>query len=421
MTDHAPDVASWARTVQETVRLARGTETLAPIAARGRRLAAAVIAPEDLPAVAVSAMDGFALRLADLPSDPDAAMPVAADLPASRGTVTPPPHGAAVRIMTGAPVPPGCDTVIEVERTDADPHAAAPEAVRVLERTGLAAGRHVRAPGEEVPCGSVLAEPGDHVTPGLIALATTLGIGELEVEAPLRVGIVVTGDELVDHDDARGAAETGAVRESNGTMLAAALADLGAQARVLRSGDDPQAFLAVLDEAAHTSDLVITSGGIGHGAYDVVKAALGPVGRGTSEFAHVRLRPGGPQGVGRVVNDSGAHAGDRDVPVIHLPGTPVGALVGFHLFVRPLLAPALAPLRATIRRAPEAPRATGRRRGAHAATRVAPGRRCVADDGALAVDLLAGSRLAPYGRADCLVLLEGEVAGEGDEVRILPL
>lgn len=420
----SPDVGTWARRVARIAAPARVTVEMSPAGSRSLVLAADLVAPEDLPPVPVSAMDGYAVRLVGLPADPAASLPVAADLPAARGAVPALAPGTAARIMTGAPLPAGADTVIEVERTDADPHGPAPAAVAVPDRAGLAEGRHVRGVGEEVARGQILARAGDRMGPGLLALATTLGIGAVSVQRPLRVVVVVTGDELVAAEDAAGAAQVGAVRESNGTMLAAALAELGAAADVVRCGDEPAALCAELDAAAARADLVLTSGGIGHGARDVVKAALGRDGRGTSEFVHVRLRPGGPQGAGRITLPGG------EVPVIHLPGTPVGALVGFHLFVRPLLARAgaAAPIRALVREGTGAggehrADARGPRRGRAAPSRtvVRPGLLGRTADGHVAVELLAGSRLAPYGRADCLVLVEGAHPAPGDEVAVLVL
>lgn len=447
----APDVAAWQAVVAEVIARCGGlsghrSESLPPLRAAGRVLSAEVRAPADLPPQAVSAMDGFAVRAADLhradhhrsdphrsdagglgvddtdgsgPRGPSAlTLPVAADLAAARGEVAPLAPGHAARIMTGAPLPAGADTVVEVERTDADPHGPVPETVRIAAPAAIPVGRHVRGPGEEVARGSVLASPGQRVGAGLVGLAQTLGIARLEVEPAVRVGVLVTGDELVDPSDAVAAAETGAVRESNGAMLSVLLSEVGADVEVLRSGDDVAAFSRALGELAARSDLVITSGGIGHGAYDVVKAALDPARRtasaaepapGCSRFAHVRLRPGGPQGAG--VSAAG-------VPMIHLPGTPVGVLVGFSLFVRPLLdaTQRSRPLTATVlgeHPAPSGP-APGR-------MQVLPGVLARTEEGAPAVRVAPGHRLAPYGSADCLILAPGRLPAPGHTVPVLPL
>ncbi|MEO2097936.1 MAG: molybdopterin-binding protein, partial [Brachybacterium sp.] len=144
-------------------------------------------------------------------------------------------------------------------------------------------------------------------------------------------------------------------------------------------------------------------GGIGHGAYDVVKLLLGERGAGTSRFAHLALRPGGPQGHGTLPGG---------VPVVHLPGTPVGALVGYHLFVRPLLDRD----GATPRRMLLGGEGDGPRRGPAGTVHAMPGRREVVADGREVVRLVPGRRLAPYGRADAMVLLEsaGPVGGADD-------
>lgn len=451
--ERPPSVDAWRDLVRAIVApalAARTPERRVPGDAVGQVLAADVLSPRDLPAHPVSAMDGFALRRADLRALAEGAapprLPVADDLPAAPGEAAPLPPGSAARIMTGAPLPPGADTVIEVERTDAAEHGPAPRTVAITDLAGVdlgpgaggsadpsgrpRLGRNVRAAGEEVARGDVLARAGDPVGAGLVGLATTLGIPELEVIPPVRVGVLVTGDELVDAADAPAAARTGAVRESNGAMLRAALAGIGVpgdRVSVRRTGDDPAAFLAQLDALAAEHDLLITSGGVGHGAYDVVKAALGEQGRGTSRFAHVALRPGGPQGVGRV---AARRSEDPGTPVVHLPGTPVGALVGFHLFLRALLQTGAAghPVLAELRDPRPAPpahadggrgsgRAGHRRPGIH----VLPGLRGRTPEGRLAVDLLAGSRLSPYGRADALVLVEGGAPEPGAMVPILPI
>ncbi|MGO1284164.1 MAG: molybdopterin-binding protein, partial [Brachybacterium sp.] len=241
----------------------------------------------------------------------------------------------------------------------------------------------------------------------LIGLARTLGIAQVPVRAPLRIAVVVTGDELT-ADDAHQA--EGTVRESNGTMLAAALTAAGCEARVLRSGDEPAALAEVLADAEESADLVLTTGGIGHGAYDVVKALLGPRGTGTSCFVHLALRPGGPQGAGRLPGGT---------PVVHLPGTPVGALVGHHLFVRQLLPGGGSPPHAVGLEDPTGLVARSRRREGLV---VLAGRLATGPQGAPLVRLLPGRRLAPYGRADALVL-GGAAACTGieDSALVMPL
>ncbi|GAB2535728.1 molybdopterin molybdotransferase MoeA [Brachybacterium huguangmaarense] len=424
--DARPGVRAWREIVLGHGPVSGPATDRSPRAAVGSRLADDVVAPEDLPAVPISAMDGFAVRVADLASaaggsDGAVTLPVRADLPAARGAVAPLEPATAVRIMTGAPVPVGADAVIEVERTDADRHGALPVTVTIALPADLAPGRHVRGIGEEVARGCVIARAGDRVGPGLVGLATTLGIRALAVHAAPRATVLVTGDELVDPAGSDGSdpAEPGAVRESNSAMIAALLAERGIEAAVVRTGDRVEDFLVALDDAARTSDLLVTCGGIGEGAYDVVKAALGPRGRGTSRFAHLALRPGGPQGVGAVGSDG------RSEPVVHLPGTPVGALVGAHLFLRPLLDPADArPVLAVVRDVGEQPSRPHRvrpRSAGRPGTLVLPGLLARTESGALAVDLLDGSRLTPYGRADCLVLAERDAPAVGAEVPVLPL
>ena len=393
-----PDPWRWREELLAAVQLTPAPEQVALEQSVGRVLAEDRRSPEDVPALPVSAMDGFALRATDLPrpaADGTVELPVSADHPARPGAAEPLRPGTAARIMTGAPVPAGADLVVEVEATDADPHGPAPSRVRItLDPPGphgaLAPGRHVRGPGEELRCGELLAAAGQVVRPGLVGIARALGIGALPVLGRVRVAVVVTGDELhgTDHP-----APPGTVRESNGTMLAAALREHGAEPRVLTCGDDPAELEEVLHEAARGADLVLTTGGIGHGAFDVVKMLLGERGTGGSRFAHLALRPGGPQGRGTV----------DGVPLLHLPGTPVGAFVGHHLFVRPLLpgqARAAAPRRAPLLD-PEGRIARTRSR---AGLVIEPGRWEADEDGRHRARVLPGRRLTPYGAAELLVL-----------------
>lgn len=416
MSQHDLDAWQWRDRLRARIDLRPGREDLALAEAGGRVLTEDVRSPEDLPVVAISAMDGFAVRREDLGADGHATLPVVADLPARSGAPTALPAGTAMRIMTGAPVPAGADAVIEVEATDADPFGPAPSAVALGPAALPPTGRHIRRRGEEVARGDLLAEAGERVGPGLLGMAATLGLPTLPVRAAIRVAVVVTGDELasVPHPAADTGPGTGPaaagpdapvahgmVRESNGLMLATALRAEGAQVRTLRSGDDPAQLHQVLADAATGSDLVLTTGGIGQGAFDVVRAALGETGTGTSQFVHLALRPGAPQGAGTLPDGT---------PVIHLPGTPVGALVGFHLFVRPLLGGARVEPHRLLLAGPVEPARSRKQRGVLIAQ---PGRLGVDADGVLRVRVLAGHRLTPYARADALVLREdGSVAAD---------
>lgn len=403
MTDDRVDPWQWRALLQREIALPREVLEVPVHEAVGAVLGADLRSPEDLPAVPLAAMDGFAVRREDLASGATT-LPVSTQIPARPGAIGALAPGTAARIMTGAPVPSGADAVIEVEATDDDPFGPAPGAVTVDLDEVPTPGRHVRAVGEEVARDAVLARAGDRVGGGLIGLVRALGRETLPILRSPRVAVVVTGDEL-----AGDAAAPGTVRESNGTMLGAALTTDGAEARALHSGDDHAELRHTLETAAEGSDLVLTTGGVGHGAFDVVKTLLGERGSGTSRFEHLALRPGGPQGVGRLPDGT---------PVIHLPGTPVGALVGYQLFVRPLLpGGAAAPRRV---RLGETDRATGpgHRGGLHAM----PGLLRRDADGYETVDLLPGRRLAPYGRADAIVLRErGEDAGRDGHVGVLIL
>ncbi|MGQ4509909.1 molybdopterin molybdotransferase MoeA [Dermabacteraceae bacterium P9123] len=292
-------------------------------AALGMPLAEPVTAPHPLPHVPCSAMDGYAVAAG---TDPTATLPVVADIPAGVGLPAPLPEGTAARIMTGAPLPAGAGIVVPVELTDADPFGPLPQTVTLAaQETDMRDGRHIRAVGEELAQGAVIAAAGERVGPGLVGLARAAGIDTCTVRKPVRVGIIATGDELVDESCA-----DGSVRESNTGMLAAAVTALGHSAETVRSGDDPDDFFSCLSALAARSDLVLTTGGVGVGAFDVVKLALTE--QGCSRFAHLALRPGGPQGMGELLGADG-----RRVPLLHFPGTPVGALLAFHLFAREAL------------------------------------------------------------------------------------
>jgi len=287
--------------------------------ARGRVLAADVVAATALPSFDNSAMDGYAVRAAEVAGAP-VALPVAFDIPAGRTDVPPLPEGAVARIMTGAPVPEGADAIVPVEQTDGGTEVVALKAAPEV-------GTYVRRAGEDVAAGDVVLAAGTVLGPAQIGVAAATGHARVPVRRRPVVLVLSTGSELV----APGAPlQHGQIYESNGPMLAAAVEDAGARAELLRFvPDDVEQFLAVLAERAVGVDLVLTSGGVSAGAYEVVKDAL--TGRGVT-FGAVAMQPGGPQGAGRL---------DGGVPVVTLPGNPVSSLVSFEVFVRPVLRAAL--------------------------------------------------------------------------------
>ncbi len=293
--------------------------------ARGRVLARDVVSTVSLPPFANSAMDGYAVRAADVAGADGAApvvLPVAADLPAGRTDVPPLEPGTAHRIMTGAALPAGADAVVPVEQADAG-------LGRVAVRAAPEPGAFVRGVGEDVVAGSVVLTAGTVLRAPQIGLAAAVGWATLPVRRRPVVLVLSTGSELV----APGAElEPGQIYESNGPMLAAAVEEAGGRAELLRFvPDDVEQFLGRLREriggVEGGVDLVLTSGGVSAGAYEVVKDAF--TGRGV-DFVKVAMQPGGPQGAGRVDELGG-------VAVVTLPGNPVSSHVSFEVFVRPAL------------------------------------------------------------------------------------
>ncbi|MFD9896321.1 gephyrin-like molybdotransferase Glp [Amycolatopsis sp. NPDC059027] len=308
---------------QVTELLGTTPATAVPLAdAAGLVLAEDVRAGVSLPPFDNSAMDGYAVRAADVAGagkDTPVELPVADDIPAGRIDVAPLKPGTAHRIMTGAPLPPGADAVVMVEDTD-----RGTDVVRIF--TAAMANAHIRRLGEDVAEGTVALRAGTVLGHSQLGLAAAVGLAQVRVHRPLRVLVASTGSELVDAPEPL---RHGQIYESNSVMLAAAIRGLGCAVEVVRSVvDDVGEFRAVIEPKLADADLLVTSGGVSAGAYEVVKDAL--TGQGV-EFAKIAMQPGGPQGSGRW----------NGVPVVTLPGNPVSVLVSFEAFLRPALLTAL--------------------------------------------------------------------------------
>jgi molybdopterin molybdotransferase len=285
-------------------------------------LAEPITAAIPLPPFDNSGMDGYAVRSADIAqasAESPVTLPVTEDIPAGRTDSPILQPGTAHRIMTGAPIPPGADAVVPVELTDSGRH-------RVQIYAPRSPGDSVRPAGGDVKRGEELLPAGAVLGPAQLGVAAAVGYAELPVHRPVRVLVLSTGSELVVPGTPL---QHGQIYESNGTMLAAAVREAGGQAQLMHFvPDDVAALEAALAPRLAGIDLLVTSGGVSAGAYEVVKTAM--TGHGV-EFGKVAMNPGAPQGVGRY----------RGVPVTAMPGNPVSASVSFEIFVRPALRAAM--------------------------------------------------------------------------------
>lgn len=289
----------------------------------GLVLAEPVHAAEPMPPFDNSAMDGYAVRAADLAAasrSRPVVLPVSAHIPAGRRDPITREPGSACRIMTGAPVPSNADAVVPVE-------LAVTDGEWVGFHSPVADRRHIRRAGEDRAAGELVLTAGTVLAPNALATAAGCGQASLSVRRRLRVVVLTSGSELVEPGTIL---SHGQIFDTNATMVAAAVEDAGARVVMVATvADDEGELLDVVDRVRDRADLLITAGGISAGDQDVVRNAF----RGTGvHFGSVAIRPGAPQGVGF----------HRDLPVVALPGNPVAAWVSFQVFVRPALRTAMA-------------------------------------------------------------------------------
>jgi molybdopterin molybdotransferase len=294
-------------------------EEVGVLQAVGRVLGEEVRARRSVPPFANSAMDGYAVRWEDVAQACEAnpvRLRVLESVPAgyvARGRVL---EKTAIKIMTGAPLPRGADTVVRVEHTE-----VVGDSVRVKRVDGR--GSHIREAGEDIAKGQIILEKGKVLTPADIGLLASVGRSRARVYRKPTVGLVSTGDELQQVDERP---QPGKIVNSNSYTLAAAIQEAGAIPVTLGIVRDKRKRLAAVFKRALRSDAVITSGGISMGDYDLVKEALGDIGV-AMQFWHVAQKPGHPMVFGRI--------GKK--PVFGLPGNPVSSTVSFLLYARPAL------------------------------------------------------------------------------------
>ncbi|MBX6391135.1 MAG: molybdopterin molybdotransferase MoeA [Frankia sp.] len=287
--------------------------------AHGCVLGADVRATVAVPGFDNSAMDGYAVRAADIEKaseDNPVTLPVAGEIAAAAGTPPFVEPGTAVRIMTGAPFPPGADTVVQVEWTDGGTQTVA---IHRPARRGL----HIRRAGEDITPGSLVLPAGTLLGSTQIGLLAAVNVARPPVHPRPRVVVLATGSELVDLGERL---QPGQIVDSNSHAVAAAAREAGADAiRLTGVPDDAAQFEARFREVLGQADVVVTTGGVSVGAHDVVKEVLSAGGQ--VRFESIAMQPGRPQGFGVV----------DGVAVFTLPGNPVSALVSFEVFVRPAL------------------------------------------------------------------------------------
>ncbi|MCW2548185.1 MAG: molybdopterin molybdochelatase [Mycobacterium sp.] len=289
--------------------------------AHGCTLAEDVRAKAPIPGFDNSAMDGYAVRLDDVASAAEhspVTLPVVGDIAAGSNTGISIQPGFCARIMTGAPIPPGADAIVQLEWTDGGVR-------QVVIHRAPHLHQHIRRAGEDLAAGDLVLPAGTFLGAAQIGLLAATGRASAMCRPRPRVVIVSTGSELVDAGEPLG---PGQLPDSNSHMLTAACREAGAIAyRVGLVPDDPTVLLETLEDHLIRADLLLTTGGVSVGAYDVVKEVLSRL--GTVKFDKVAMQPGMPQGFGSL--------GAERIPIFTLPGNPVSAMVSFEVFVRPAL------------------------------------------------------------------------------------
>jgi molybdenum cofactor synthesis domain-containing protein len=285
--------------------------------ALGLVLADKIVAPEDIPPFPNTAVDGFAVRAQDVAGAP-VTLRVVGTIAAGSAPDVPVGAGDAVRIMTGAPMPPGADAAVMVEVTE-----LAADGTTVLVREPVPAGAAVRGAGEDVRAGQLVFEPGAQLGPGHLGVLSSLGLLDAPVHPRPRVGVLSTGDELI---EGPAPLRPGQIRDSNRVALLALLARAGCTGVDLGLvPDTEEAITAAIERGATECDALVTSGGVSMGAFDYVKVVLDRLGE--MRWMQVAIRPAKPLAFGTI----------GTVPVFGLPGNPVSSMVSFELFARPAL------------------------------------------------------------------------------------
>jgi len=312
------------RIICERVTPVAVTERLALRDALDRVLAEDLISPINVPAYDNSAMDGYALRGADLPpaGAPDATFKVIGIAYAGRPCAHAPQAGECVRVMTGAAIPPGCDSVLPQELA-----AHIGEDTVTIRHGAIRTGANRRFAGEDLKAGGIALAQGKIMRPADLGLVASLGIGEVTVRRKLRVAFFSTGDELRSLGEPL---DDGCVYDSNRYTLFGMLARLGCD--IIDMGivrDDPAALEAALLDACASADAIITSGGVSEGAADYTRDIMGRI--GDVAFWKLAMRPGRPLAFGQIRSEAGS------AWLFGLPGNPVAVMVSFYMFARPAL------------------------------------------------------------------------------------